>query len=401
MDYPEGEKTVTTDYDGTGGVALSSLFRKAIFAAYFKDKKLFLTTKVNKNSRILFRRGIVERIKTLTPFLRLDNDPYVVTTSKGIFWIQDAYTVSNQYPYAAPHEKGFNYIRNGVKVVVDAYNGSVTYYIADDEDPIVRAYARMYPGLLKDMDDMPDALKSHIRYPRDLFKIQMEIYTKYHQTDPEIFYREEDIWAFAKVKGKKGTVDMDPYYITLSLIDRDKQEFLLLCPMSPRGRDNLRSLVLVGCDEAHYGEFFTYSFPKGIQVYGPSQISALIDQDTRIAEQFTLWDQVGSEVKRGKMIIIPMGNVIFYIQPVYLSAASELNIPELKRLIVSQGDVVVMDKSLDSAFERIGERIRRHRDEREEPPEVEQAEPLPALPGSAEPEETPQKAEHAVHLEET
>ena len=363
MDYPQGEKTVSTDYDGTGGVALSSLFRKAIFAAYFRDKKLFLTTKANNKSRILFRRGLVERIRTITPFLRLDGDPYVVTTSEGVFWIQDAYTVSDQYPYAAPHNNGFNYIRNGAKVIVDAYNGTVTYYISDKEDPIIGAYARMYPGLLKDMEDMPAGLKSHVRYPKDLFKIQMDMYTKYHQTDPEIFYREEDVWDLAKVSGENGAVDMEPYYITLNLIQRDRHEFLLLCPMSPKGRDNLRSLLIVGCDEMHYGELFTYSFPKGIQVYGPSQISALIDQDTRIAEQFTLWDQVGSEVKRGKMIIMPMGNVIFYIQPVYLSAASRLNIPELKRLIVSQGDIVVMDKSLDKAFERIGQRIRQYKDE--------------------------------------
>lgn len=401
MDYPQGEKTVTTNYDGTGGVPISSLFRKAIFAAYFKDKKLFLTTKVNNKSRILFRRQIVERIKTITPFLRLDSDPYVVTTDEGLFWIQDAYTASDHFPYAAPHKTGVNYIRNGAKVVVDAYNGTVTYYLSDKTDPIIRAYARMYPGLLKDLDEMPEGLKSHIRYPKDLFKMQMDMYIKYHQTDPEIFYREEDIWDYAKVRGKDGQVDMDPYYITLSLIERDRPEFLLLCPMSPKGRDNLRSLVLVGCDKEHYGEFFTYSFPKGIQVYGPSQISALIDQDTRIAEQFTLWDQVGSEVKRGKMIIMPMGNVIFYIQPVYLSAASLLNIPELKRLIVSQGDVVVMDKSLDKAFERIGQRIRRYRQEQAEPSEMGQADPPSTQTDPAEPEQSPQEAGHAVHSEET
>jgi hypothetical protein len=373
MDYPRVEETVSTNYAGTGGVPISSLFRKAIFAAYFKDKKLFLTTKVNNQSRILFRRGIVERIRTLTPFLRLDSDPYVVTTENGVYWIQDAYTVSDQYPYAASHDTGFNYIRNGAKIIVDAYNGSVTYFISDEDDPIIRAYARMYPGLLKNMEEMPEDLQPHVRYPKDLFKIQMDMYTKYHQRDPEIFYRDEDLWHFAKVRGKKGQVDMDPYYITLNLIERDKHEFLLLCPMSPKGRDNLRALVIAGCDKENYGKFFTYSFPKGIQVYGPSQISALIDQDTRIAEQFTLWDQVGSEVKRGKMIIMPMGNVIFYIQPVYLSAASQLKIPELKRLIVSQGDVVVMDKSLDTAFQRIGQRIRQYREGQTEPTEEKSA----------------------------
>jgi uncharacterized membrane protein (UPF0182 family) len=237
-----------------------------------------------------------------------------------------------------------------VKIVVDAYNGDVTYYIADPSDPIIQAYRRMYPGLLKGLDQMPAELKPHLRYPKDFFVEQIGVYGNYHQTDPELFYRQEDIWDFAGVQGTAETVAMKPYYLTLNLVDPNRHEFLLLSPMSPAGRDNLRSLAVARCDGENYGKMIVYSFPKGEQVYGPSQISALIDQDTTIAEQFTLWDQLGSKVKRGRMIVLPIGPIIFYIQPVYLEAASGLKIPELKRLIVSQGDAVVMASSLGEAF---------------------------------------------------
>jgi uncharacterized membrane protein (UPF0182 family) len=350
MDYPEGETNVLTDYRGQGGVPLSSLFRKLLCAVYFKDRNLFFTTKTNEKTKVLFRRSIVERIRRLTPYLLLDSDPYVVVTSQGVFWIQDAYTTSERYPNAQPGSNHFNYMRNSVKIVVDAYNGSVTYYIADPKDPMIQAYRRMYPGLLKSLEQMSAELKPHLRYPKDFFVEQMGIYGKYHQTDPELFYRQEDIWDFAAVMKEGKSMTMTPYYLTLNLVERNRHEFLLLSPMSPGGRDNLRSLAVARCDGESYGEMILYSFPKGEQVYGPSQISALIDQDTTIAQQFTLWDQIGSKVKRGRMIVLPMGPIVFYIQPVYLEAAAGLKIPELKRLIVSQGDAVVMASSLKDAF---------------------------------------------------
>jgi hypothetical protein len=267
--------------------------------------------------------------------------------------------LADRYPAAAPYNDSFNYIRNSVKIVVDAYDGTVAYYIANTSDPIVQAYNRMYPGLLKDLKEMDPELRSHLRYPRDLFKVQIAMYAKYHQTDPDVFYRDEDLWDFPATYRKEDTVSMEPYYVTLDLIERGHQEFLLLCPMGPKGRDNLRALCVVGCDEQHYGKMTVYSFPKGRQVYGPSQIDALIDQDTKIAELFTLWNQVGSEVIRGKMIILPMHKVIFYIQPVYLRAAARLKIPELKRLIVSQGDTVVIDSSLEQALSQLEEEIKK------------------------------------------
>jgi hypothetical protein len=250
-------------------------------------------------------------------------------------------------------------MRNSVKIVVDAYNGRVTYYIADSKDPIIQAYRRMYPGLLKSLNQMPDNLKLHLRYPKDFFMKQMGIYGKYHQTDPELFYRQEDIWDFAAGLKGQDSVDMQPYYLTINLVERDRHEFLLLSPMSPAGRDNLRSLAVARCDGENYGGILIYSFPKGEQVYGPSQISALIDQDTTIAQQFTLWDQVGSKVKRGRMIVLPVGSIVFYIQPVYLEAASRLKIPELKRLIVSQGHAVVMAATLGEAFRLLEGEVQR------------------------------------------
>ncbi|MFW6271444.1 MAG: UPF0182 family protein [Desulfosalsimonas sp.] len=359
MDYPAGDSFAGTDYDGKAGIPVNSLFRKLLFSMYFKDRNIFFTTKTNKDSKVLFRRNITEAINNLTPYFKLDSDPYLVATEDSLLWIQDAYTRSRWYPNAEPYdkEKGYNYISSSVKIVIDAYHGTIDYYIADPDDPLIIAYNRIYPGLLKPMQDMPENIRAHVRYPKDIFQIQMNIYKKYHQTDPKTFYREEDAWELAHQKEKEireiGSQSMQAYYLTLDLIEKNKPEFLLISPMSPKNRPNLRSLVIAGCDGQNYGKFYAYSFPKGMQVYGPSQISALIDQDTTIAEQFTLWDQAGSEVKRGRMIILPIADVVFYIQPVYLSASADLKIPQLQRLIVTQGDVVAMDESLEKAFDRI------------------------------------------------
>jgi uncharacterized membrane protein (UPF0182 family) len=391
MDYPKGDGFVTSNYKGTAGVRLTSLFRKMAFALYFQDRNLFFTTKTTKESRILFRRNIRDAATRLTPFFVLDEDPYVVVTGKNLFWIQDAYTTSSWYPNAAPYDGRKNYIRSAVKIVVNAYGGDIRYYISDPADPIVSAYARMYPGLLHPLSEMPEKLRRHIRYPKDIFKIQMQMFKKYHQTDPATFYRQEDAWELAEQpkSGRKGVEPepMEPYYLTLNLIDKNQREFLLLSPMSPKNRPNLRALVIAGCDPDRYGKIYLYSFPKGEQVYGPDQISALIDQDTTIAEQFTLWDQAGSEVRRGRMIILPIGNAVFYIQPVYLSAASRLKIPQLQRLIVSHGEVVVMNRSLETAFEEVALRLEQRR--RDAPT------PVPAPPQQEKPPTPPKPAPFA------
>jgi uncharacterized membrane protein (UPF0182 family) len=353
IDHPKDESNELVNYSGKGGIPLSSFMKKMLFAVYFKDRNIFFTSKTMENSRILLRRNIRESIRMITPFFLLDSDPYIVTTSKGLFWIQDAYTYSNQYPNAQPYSPRFNYIRNSVKIVADAYNGSIDYYITSAKDSIIRTYQKIYPGLLKPIEKMDPELRQHLRYPKDLFEYQLTMYADYHQTDPKMFYLHEDAWELPKLKSVNQSVPMKPYYLTLNLFDSTRQEFLLLSPLSPIGRNNLSALAIAGCDGDNYDKIVVYSFPKGIQVYGPSQINTLIDQDTDISQQLTLWDQAGSEVIRGRIITLPVGNIVLYIQPVYLSSATRLKIPELKRIIVSQGEVVAMAASLEEAVQEL------------------------------------------------
>lgn len=360
----EGD-SVTTNYRGEGGVPVSSLFKKFMFYLYFKDQNLLFTTKTNKDSKIIFRRNIQDCITRISPFLLMDSDPYLVLTSTGLFWIQDAYTLSSRYPYVEPTTKGinrlhtkdklpFNYIRNSVKIVADAYNGDINYYIADGSDPVIETYKRIYPGLFKDIIEMPAELLKHIRYPKDFFETQMTSYARYHQQDVEIFYQQEDTWEFAQMD----EAVMKSYYLTLNLLNPKQHQFMLLCPMRPVGRDNLRALAIAGCDLPYsYGKIVVYSFPRGKQVYGPKQINSLIDQDTYVAQELTLWDQAGSEVRRGRMIIFPVENNILYIQPVYLRSAEGPKIPELKRIIVTQGNIVAMDSSIEGAIKRLEQKL--------------------------------------------
>jgi uncharacterized protein len=361
MGYPAGDTVTEYSYTGTGGVPISNIFRKLIFAIYFGEKDIFFTTKTNRDSRMLFRRNIVEAIKTLTPFFTLDKDPYIVTTPKGLYWIQDAYTMSTLYPGSQPHNLGFNYIRNSVKIIVDAYNGSVDYYVAEPEDPIVQAYRRIYPGMLKNLAAMPEDLKAHVRYPKDLFEIQLSIYRKYHQTVEE-FYKQEDLWEFPLMERGPKPGRINPYYLTLNLIDHGRSDFLLLCPMTPKGRANLRALCVVGCDAPNYGKLIVYTFPKGALFLGPSQVDAMINQDTRVSEQLTLWNQMGSQVERGRMIVLPVMGSLVYIQPVYLKAAARLKIPQLKRLIICKSDTVVMEPTLEEGFAKLEERFQAQSD---------------------------------------
>jgi uncharacterized membrane protein (UPF0182 family) len=360
MDYPKGDINATTDYSGRGGVKISSLFRKFLFAYHLKNKNIFFSTKITDQSKLLFRRNILERIRHLVPFLQLDQTPYVAVTPKGIYWIVDAYTTADSYPASAPlgeEERSFNYIRNAVKIVVDAYHGSVNLYIYDEEDPIIRAYDRIYPGLFKTKAQLPADLRARVRYPKDLFDIQMRIYAKYHQTDPQLFYQQEDLWTFAEALGDNNTVPRQPYYVTLDLIESGKLDFMLLLPMFPKDRDNLRAMAIAGCDPENYGKLIITNFPKGELVYGPAQIDALINQDPEIAEQFTLWDQAGSQIVRGKMIILPLGNSVLFIQPVYLKATSRVSIPKLQRIIMSEGETVVMETSIQKAYDELKRRV--------------------------------------------
>lgn len=257
---------------------------------------------------------------------------------------------------ASPIAKEFNYIRNSVKIVVDAYTGEMDYYLADPTDPIARAYQRMYPGLIKDMEAFPEALRPHIRYPQDLFTTQMQVYAKYHQTDPAVFYAQEDRWMFPRISRTDQIETLFPYYVTLNLIDRSRVEHLLLAPMNPMGRDNMRAFAVVSSDADNYGRIIIYSLPTGMLVLGLSQIDALIEQDSKIAEQFTLWGRGGAEIQRGKLILILLDDVITYVQPVYLKAAQGVQMPQLKRVIVSQRGEVEMAPSLEEAIAALRER---------------------------------------------
>jgi uncharacterized membrane protein (UPF0182 family) len=351
-------------YSGKGGVPIPSYFRKLLFAFFFSDEKIFFSTNITRDSKVMLRRNIVERIKTLAPFLHLDKDPYLVVTKDRFYWIQDAYTLSDKYPVSKPaaddflggtHE--FNYIRNSVKVVVDAYDGRVRFYISDPSDAIVQAYSRAYPGVFRSLLELPEELKNHLRYPRDLFYLQMKVYAKYHQKDPDLFYQQAETWEFAEVDKKP----VLPYYITMDFgACNNREEFVMINPMTPIHRDNLSMVGVAGimdkkgCSASYTPGITIYKFHKDIQVNGPAQVDALIDQNPEISEQFTLWDQHGSNVIRGRMIILPMGqgHSVLYVQPIYM-VSTQTKIPELTRVIVSIGNEVVMDKTLWSAFSRL------------------------------------------------
>lgn len=377
-------------YSGRGGVQIDSLFRKLLLSLYFRDEKLFFSLNVDQQSRALFHRNIIERIKTLTPYLSLDHDPYVVVTPSRLVWVVDAYTSSDWFPVSqdskfsfrgarGEEEKHFNYIRNSVKVVVDAFDGSVDYYITDPKDPIIQGYRKAYPGLFKDISAMPPRLLEQLRYPRDFFQVQMGIYAKYHQTDPALFFQQSETWDFAKIEDKQ----VKPYYLT-TLLDgaEDMQPFILLNPMTPVGRNNLSMLGVASSHKSdtagktYDGEIVVYKFSRDVQVDGPSQVSALIDQDPEISRLFSLWDQKGSHVVRGRIIVLPIGKSIIYVQPVYLVSTGSIKIPELARVILSMGNVVVMDTSLAGAWNKLEKRLLADQKAMSD----EKAPPTPAMP---------------------
>ncbi len=357
VDYPTATRLLRSNYKGTGGIPISNRFRKLVFALYYRDKNIFFTPQTTGDSRLLLRRNVTERIEKLTPFLRLDGDPYVVVTRERMYWIQDAYTVSRWFPYSTRYQKSLNYIRNAVKIVVDAYNGTVDYYIVDPKDPIITAYSRLYPRLFKGFAEMPASLRAHVRYPKDLFDMQVHIYAKYHQ-NPKQLFNQEDQWDLPQLNtAAMGEIEQAiraslSRYLTLNLIDRDRFEFVLMAPLTPKGRANLRAMAVAGCDEENYGRLLIYSFPKGTLVYGPAQINTFIQQNPDIARRFTLWAD-SSRVIQGQLTVIPVGGVVLYIQPIYLAARSVNAIPLLERVIVSSGQTVVMESSLREGLEAL------------------------------------------------
>ncbi len=390
FDYPKGDKNVYTNYQGKGGVLINSYMKRLLFAIEFQDPQILFTTYLTPESRIMFNRRIKRRVTAIAPFLAYDSDPYMVVSGGRLFWIQDAYTASNMYPYSKRSKTPFrkrelNYIRNSVKVIIDAYDGHVAYYMIDAQDPILKTYSKVYPDLFTPLDEMPADLKKHLRYPNDLFEIQVQTYAQYHMQDVQVFYNQEDLWEPPDEIYGDNRQMMKPYYIIIKLPDEVKEEFLLMLPYTPSKKDNMIAWLAARSDMPHYGNLLVYKLSKEKLVYGPMQIEARIDQHTDISRELSLWGQRGSRVIRGNLLAIPVGDSFIYVEPIYLEAELEPQrdaqaapppkggqsqkqqatrpartgitttaaLPELKRVIVVLGNRVAMEERLDLALSRV------------------------------------------------
>ena len=370
FDYPKGAENVYTSYRGSGGVPLSSFSRRLVFALAQKDINIVLSSYLGSGSRIQIWRRIRQRVQTVAPFLALDTNPYPVLSHGRLYWIQDAYTVAHQFPYAEPRASAVGsvgYIRNSVKAVVNAYDGSVALYVVDEDDPILAAYRNAFPEAFKPLSALDDDLRQHLRYPKDLFSLQTEVFKAYHMTDPQLFYNQEDLWSNALRSRPKTPAKRDeqwtdawakpappdtlkPYYILMSLPGSRTLEFVLMTSFTPQNRDNMVAWMAAKCDSPDYGRLVVYELPKDRLSYGPAQVQAMINQNTLISQQLSLWDQKGSQVIPGSLVAVPLADSFLYVQPVYLTAQG-LNLPQLKRVIVVQGDRVVMAPTLQEAVE--------------------------------------------------
>jgi len=350
FDYPAGDTNIYTTYKGRGGVPIGSFVRRLLYAFQFGSLKILLSDDIKGNAKVLYRRNVVERAATAMPFLDFDADPYLVVTDAGeLKWILDAYTLSDAYPYAQRTSNGTSYMRNSVKVVIDAYDGNVDAYIADPSDPVVQTYARIFGGFFKPISAMPADIRRHVRYPGDLFRIQTQLHGTYHMTQPDAFYHREDQWQIPA--GLTKSTNENPFmrHIVMRLPGEKNPEFIFMTPFTPRGKDNLAAWMVARMDGDNYGKLLVYSFPKQSLVYGPRQIANRINQDTDISRQLTLWDQRGSQVIRGELLVIPIEESLIYVQPIYLRAEGG-NIPELKRVVVAHENRVVMGETLEEGL---------------------------------------------------
>jgi uncharacterized membrane protein (UPF0182 family) len=353
LDYPSGDQNVYTDYQGKGGVPVGSFWRKLLFSARFATLRIALSNDITGQSRVVYHRQIQERMAKIAPFVKFDRDAYLVIAQGGrLFWIIDGYTTSSRYPYSEPVPKLGNYIRNSVKAVIDAYNGAVDLYVSAPDDPIIQAYGRIFPGVFKPLEQMPEELRAHIRYPQDLFTVQAHMYAIYHMQDPQVFYNKEDVLAIPHRNIGGRETEMEPYYTIMRLPGETREEFVLLLPFTPNKRDNMRAWLAARSDGPEYGKLIALDFPKAKLVYGPRQIDARIEQDAYISQQLSLWSQRGSQVIRGSMLAIPIEQSLLYVQPLYL-AAEKGSLPELKRVIVAFGNQIAMEETLEQSLERI------------------------------------------------
>jgi hypothetical protein len=348
FNYPEGDANIFSLYTGTGGMALDSLYRRLLLAVYLKDMKMLLAEDFTPETRILLARNIVQRVNKIAPFLRYDRDPYMVIDQGRLFWIMDGYTLSKNYPYAEQVPAIGNYIRNPVKVVINARDGDVSFYLTTPEEPIVKAYSVIFPGLFKPIASMPAGLRAHLRHPEDLFNLQASMYATYHMLDVNTFYNKEDQWSVPVVGNKR----MQPYFTVMKLPGEQKEEFILMLPFTPRLKDNLSAWMVARMDGEHYGKLIVYSFPKQRLIFGPKQMVARINQDPAVSQQITLWESSGSNVIRGTLLVIPIEDSLIYVQPLYLKA-TDGKIPELKRVVVGYQNDIAMAEDLERGLAQI------------------------------------------------
>ena len=346
--YPQGDDNVSTRYDGTGGIEIGGVLRRMLLSLRFQSYEILVSGQLNADSRVIFHRNISDRVATIAPFLRYDADPYLVIADGRLYWMRDAYTVSGAYPYSTPVSNGINYIRNSVKIVIDAYNGDTTFYLAEPDDPLGVTLGKIFPDLLEPLDRMPEALRSHIRYPEGIFSLQTAMYSTFHMTNPSVFYNREDEWEVPVIDNEQ----MEPYYTIMRLPGEERAEFIQMLPFTPRGKNNLAAWMVARSDGENYGKMLVFQFPKQKLVFGPSQIVARINQDQEISPQITLWNQQGSEVIQGTLLVIPIEEALLYIRPLYLRASGG-RIPELTRVVVAYQNRIVMEETLDDALAQL------------------------------------------------
>ncbi|MBK1986985.1 UPF0182 family protein [Sphaerospermopsis aphanizomenoides BCCUSP55] len=366
LDYPSGSDNIYNTYNGKGGIKIGSLGRRLLFATYLKDWQMIFTRNFLPETKVLFRRNINQRIRAIAPFLKFDSEPYLVAADANpdnknpefsgaknyLYWIVDAYTISHHYPYSDQNGDGINYIRNSVKIVIDAYNGTVRFYIAEPKDPLIIAWSKIFPQMFQPLANMPVNLRSHIRYPVDFFKIQSERLMTYHITNPQVFYNREDQWQIPNEIYGTQTRPIEPYYLTTSLPNAPSEEFLLLLPYTPKERTNLIAWLAARSDGENYGKLLLYNFPKERLIYGPEQIEARINQDPVISQQISLWNRQGSRAIQGNLLIIPIEQSLLYVEPIYLEATQN-SIPTLVRVVVAYENRIVMAQTLEQALEGI------------------------------------------------
>lgn len=353
FDYPSGDENAENMYDGTAGIRLNGINR-VLFAIKQRSLKMLVSGNVTSESKIIMYRNINERVRKIAPFLEYDEDPYIVIRDGKLYWIMDAYTVSGNYPYSEPYISGNrNYIRNSVKVVIDAYNGGTTFYLADEKDPVIETLGKIFPQLLSPMDTMPEGLINHVRYPQTYFDIQSEVYQVYHMTDTDVFYQGEDLWDISNEMYERDIQKIESSYFIMKLPGEKEEEFVLTVPYTPKGKPNMTAMLVGRSDGEHYGKLIIYKLPKQKNIYGPMQIESRIDQDTNISKEFSLWGQQGSTYIRGNLLTIPIEDSLIYVEPIYLRADNENSLPEVKRVIVAYGDQIAYEETLEEALNSI------------------------------------------------